>query len=68
MNKLIAVAAFLTFSSYFMTPTLAQEETVPAEVLGIGQDLKARFAPDKRVALFDVDYSLAGEKNCCSAA
>lgn len=62
MNKLIAVAAFLTFSSYFMTPTLAQEETVPAEVLGIGQDLKARFAPDKRVALFDVDYSLAGEK------
>lgn len=62
MNKLVALAAFLMFSSHFTTPLKAQEGGVPDEVLGIARDLKARYAPDSRVALFDVDCSPAGEK------
>ena len=62
MSKLqIFVSFFVLF--FLSWPALrAQEEAVPDEVKAIGRTLKARYAPDRRVALFDVECSLAGEK------
>ena len=43
-----------------LLPTVAQE-TVPAEVARLSDSLKQVYAPDSRVALFDVDYAFAKE-------
>lgn len=37
------------------------DRTIPAEVAQLSDSLKRKFAPDKRVALFDVDYSFSGK-------
>ena len=43
-----------------LLPTVAQE-TVPAEVARLLDSLKQVYAPDSRVALFDVDYAFSGK-------
>ncbi|OUP10635.1 hypothetical protein B5F34_04310 [Mediterranea sp. An20] len=43
-----------------LLPTVAQE-TVPAEVARLSDSLKQVYAPDSRVALFDVDYAFSGK-------
>lgn len=62
MDRLLALAAFFALSLLPWSTLAAQEEAVPDEVKAIGRTLKARYAPDRRVALFDVDYSLTGAK------
>lgn len=62
MDRLLALAAFFALSLLPWSALGAQEEAVPDEVKAIGRTLKARYAPDRRVALFDVDYSLTGAK------
>ena len=43
-----------------LLPTVAQE-TVPTEVARLSDSLKQVYAPDSRVALFDVDYAFSGK-------
>lgn len=62
MDRLLALAAFFALSLLPWSALGAQEEAVPDEVKAIGRTLKARYAPDRRVALFDVECSLAGAK------
>lgn len=62
MDRLLALAAFFALSLLPWSALGAQEEAVPDEVKAIGRTLKARYAPDRRVALFDVECSLTGEK------
>lgn len=62
MDRLLALAAFFALSLLSWSALGAQEEAVPDEVKAIGRTLKARYAPDRRVALFDVECSLTGEK------
>ena len=62
MDRLLALAAFFVLSLFPWSALGAQEEAVPDEVKAIGRTLKARYAPDRRVALFDVECSLTGAK------
>lgn len=62
MDRLLALAAFFALSLLPWSALAAQEEAVPDEVKAIGRTLKARYAPDRRVALFDVECSLTGAK------
>lgn len=62
MDRLLALAAFFALSLLPWSALGAQEEAVPDEVKAIGRTLKARYAPDRRVALFDVECSLTGAK------
>lgn len=58
---------FIPFLSLFLLIPLwgvaseVGDRTVPAEVAQLSDSLKHKFAPDKRVALFDVDYSFSGK-------
>lgn len=62
MDRLLALAALFALSLLPWSALGAQEEAVPDEVKAIGRTLKARYAPDRRVALFDVECSLTGAK------
>lgn len=62
MDRLLTLAAFFALSLLPWSALGAQEEAVPDEVKAIGRTLKARYAPDRRVALFDVECSLTGAK------
>lgn len=62
MDRLLALAAFFALSLLPWSALGAQEEAVPDEVKAIGRTLKARYAPDRRVVLFDVECSLTGAK------
>lgn len=62
MDRLLALVAFFALSLLPWSALGAQEEAVPDEVKAIGRTLKARYAPDRRVALFDVECSLTGAK------
>lgn len=62
MDRLLALAAFFALSLLPWSALGAQEEAVPDEVKAIGRTLKARYAPDRRVALFDMECSLTGAK------
>ena len=37
------------------------DRTIPADVAQLSDSLKRQYAPDKRVALFNVDYSFSGK-------
>ena len=57
---------FSFFSLFLLIPLFAVaskvgDRTIPAEVAQFSDSLKQKFAPDKRVALFDVDYSFSGK-------
>lgn len=58
------ITLFLSFWLLFSLGIVASEggdRTMPMEVAQLNDSLKQRFAPDRRVDLFDVDYSFSGK-------
>ena len=56
-SSLFALFLFITFS---VVAAEVGDRTIPVEVAQLSDSLKQQYAPDKRVALFDVDYSFSG--------
>lgn len=61
MKKLSSVLVLFLFIPFFTFASLVGDRTIPVEVARLSDSLKRMYAPDKRVALFDVDYSFAGK-------
>lgn len=61
MKKLSSVFALFLFIAFSVVAAEAGDRTIPVEVAQLSDSLKQRYAPDKRVALFDVDYSFSGK-------
>lgn len=61
MKKLELLFAFFLSFSLYATASEAGDREIPADVAQLTDSLKHRFAPDKRVALFAVDYSFSGK-------
>lgn len=61
MKKFASLALLFLFVSFFAGASEAGDRTVPPEVAQLSDSLKHKYAPDKRVALFDVDYSFSGK-------
>lgn len=61
MKKLSLFFALFLFIALSVVAAEAGDRTIPAEVAQLSDSLKQRYAPDKRVALFDVDYSFSGK-------
>ena len=61
MKKLSSVLVLFLFIPFFTFASLVGDRTIPVEVAQLSDSLKRMYAPDKRVALFDVDYSFAGK-------
>lgn len=59
--------AFLLLSFFFlfvntnMRASDSNGKTVPSDIALLSDSIKSLFAPDKRVALFDVDYTVSGK-------
>lgn len=49
------------FASLYSVASEIGDRTIPADVAQLSDSLKRQYAPDKRVALFDVDYSFSGK-------
>lgn len=60
MSKLILILTLFLFSTISSTASEAGDRTIPADVSHLSDSLKRLYAPDRRVALFDVDYSFSG--------
>ena len=60
MKKLSSFFALFLFITFSVVAAEAGNRTIPVEVVQLSDSLKQRYAPDKRVALFDVDYSFSG--------
>lgn len=61
MKKLVSLFALSLFISLFTAASEVGDRIIPAEVAQLTDSLKCVFAPDKRVALFEVDYSFSGK-------
>lgn len=61
MKKLELLFAFFLSFSLYTAASEAGDREIPADVAQLTDSLKHRFAPDKRVALFAVDYSFSGK-------
>lgn len=61
MKKLSLFFALFLFIAFPVVAAEVGDRTIPAEVAQLSDSLKQRYAPDKRVALFDVDYSFSGK-------
>lgn len=61
MKKLSFFFTVSLFISLFAVASEVGDRTIPVEVAQLSDSLKHKFAPDKRVALFDVDYSFSGK-------
>ena len=61
MKKLSSVLVLFLFIPFFTFASQVGDCTIPVEVAQLSDSLKHMYAPDKRVALFDVDYSFAGK-------
>ncbi len=61
MKKFIFLIPLLLLTSLISVASEGGDRVIPLEVAQFTDSLKQRFAPDKRVALFDVDYSFAGK-------
>ncbi|WP_274950484.1 NlpC/P60 family protein [Bacteroides cutis] len=61
MKKLSFFFTVSLFISFFAVASEVGDRTIPVEVAQLSDSLKHKFAPDKRVALFDVDYSFSGK-------
>lgn len=61
MNKLIPIASLFFIASLSSSASEVGDRTIPADVTHLSDSLKRQYAPDKRVALFDVDYSFSGK-------
>ena len=63
MKRLIPIVSLFLFASLCSAASEVGDRTIPADVAQLSDSLKRQYAPDKRVALFDVDYSKALESN-----
>lgn len=61
MKKLVSLFVLSLFISLFAAASEVGDRIIPAEVAQLSDSLKCIFAPDKRVALFEVDYSFSGK-------
>ena len=61
MKRLIPIVSLFLFASLCSAASEVGDRTIPADVAQLSDSLKRQYAPDKRVALFDVDYSFAGK-------
>lgn len=61
MKKLTSLFAFILLIPLFAVASEGGDRTIPAKVAQLSDSLKRTYAPDKRVALFDVDYSFSGK-------
>lgn len=61
MKKFASLTLLFLFVSFLTSASEAGDRTVPPEVAQLSDSLKQKYAPDKRVALFDVDYSFSGK-------
>ena len=61
MKRLIPIVSLFLFASLCSAASEVGDRTIPADVAQLSDSLKHQYAPDKRVALFDVDYSFAGK-------
>ena len=61
MKKLSFFFTVSLFISLFAVASEVGDRIIPVEVAQLSDSLKHKFAPDKRVALFDVDYSFSGK-------
>lgn len=62
MKKTTLVVFLSFFLSFFSIASKIGDRNIPADVAQLSDSLKQQYAPDKRVALFDVDYSFSGKK------
>lgn len=62
MKKFISVLSLSLFISTLLIAAQVGDKTIPADVAQLADSLKHQYAPDKRVALFDVDYTFSGKK------
>lgn len=61
MKKYFLLFVSSLFVALFVAASEAGDRILPVDVTQLSDSLKHRFAPDKRVALFDVDYSFSGK-------
>lgn len=61
MKKLLPFLCLFLFATLHSVASDAADGTLPADVAQLSDSLKQRYAPDKRVALFDVDYTFSGK-------
>lgn len=61
MKKIISVLSLFLFTSLCSLASEVGDRIIPADVAQLSDSLKQLYAPDKRVALFDVDYSFSGK-------
>lgn len=61
MKKFISLFSLCLLIPLYVAASEVGDRTIPAEVAQLSDNLKQKFAPDKRVALFDVDYSFSGK-------
>lgn len=63
MKKLLFTLLIVTISANIATATAATDNrTMPDEVENLHNEIRAKYAPDKRVATFDIDYTFS-DKN-----
>ena len=62
MKKFASFFAVFLFITLFTVASEAGDRNIPVEVAQLTDSLKKQFAPDRRVALLDVDYSFS-DKN-----
>ena len=62
MKNILSLAAFCLAMSLPVTASVEGVRVVPTEMRQLDDSLKKVYAPDKRVALFDVDYAVC-DKN-----
>ena len=62
MKKFASFFAVFLFITLFAVASEAGDRNIPVEVAQLTDSLKKQFAPDRRVALLDVDYSFS-DKN-----
>lgn len=61
MKKVASFFSLFFFLPCFLFAKEAGDPSLPADVAQLADSLKRAYAPDRRVALFDVDYSFSGK-------
>lgn len=61
MKKIVPLFSLFLLIPLFSIALEVGDRIIPSEVMQLSDSLKNVYAPDKRVALFDVDYSFAGK-------
>ena len=61
MKKFASLTVLLLFITFLAAASETGDRSIPVEIAQLTDSLKQQFAPDKRVALLDVDYSFSGK-------